>query len=242
VHRYVLGVVAALSACGGSSSSPADAPPGQTGDAAADSGGSCTPAPADESGDGTYYAADGTGACSFDASPDDLMVAAMNAPDWNTAGWCGACVAVTGPMGSVTVRIVDECPECQHGDLDLSQEAFARIADVSAGRVSITWHEVACDVQGPIAYHFKDGSNPYYAAIQIRNHRYPIAKVEAMTGSAYAEIPRVDYNYFVQSAGLGPGPYALRVTDTRGHVLDDSGVPLGDSTTTQGAAQFPACP
>ena len=193
-------------------------------------------------GEGTYYDATGAGNCGFDASPNDLLVAAMNAADYNNAAWCGACLAVTGPMGSVTVRIVDQCPGCAHGDLDLSPEAFGMIAPLSAGRVAITWHEVACNVSGPIAYHFKDGANAYWTAIQIRNHRYPIAKVEAMVGSAYQDIGRVDYNYFVQSAGLGPGPYTLRVTDTRGHVLDDSGIPLGDSTTTNGAAQFPACP
>lgn len=204
--------------------------------------GSCAMIPDDEIGDGTYYSADGTGACSFDASPDDLMVAAMNAPDYATAAWCGACLEVTGPMGTVTVRVVDECPGCAHGDLDLSPQAFQMIAPLSAGRVSIMWHEVACTVSGPIAYHFKDGSNPYWTAIQIRNHRYPIAKVEAMVGSAYQDIGRVDYNYFVDTSGLGAGPFALRVTDARGHVLEDSGVPLGDNTTSSGAAQFPACP
>jgi expansin (peptidoglycan-binding protein) len=220
-----------IAACGGDSSPSTPA-------------GSCAAIPDDEIGDGTYYDADGTGACSFDASPDDLMVAAMNAPDFDNAAWCGACLEVTGPMGVVTVRVVDECPGCAHGDLDLSPQAFQQLAPLSAGRISIMWHEVACDVSGPIAYHFKDGANAYWTAIQIRNHRYPIAKVEGKdsTGSAYVDIPRVDYNYFVDASGLGPGPYALRVTDTRGHVLEDSSVPLGDSTTTNGAAQFPACP
>lgn len=217
-----------IAACGGDNSPSTPA-------------GSCAAIPDDEIGDGTYYDADGTGACSFDASPDELMVAAMNAPDFDNAAWCGACLEVTGPMGVVTVRVVDECPGCAHGDLDLSPQAFQQLAPLSAGRISIMWHEVACDVSGPIAYHFKDGANAYWTAIQIRNHRYPIAKVEAMAGSAYQDIPRVDYNYFVDASGLGPGPYALRVTDTRGHVLEDSSVPLGDSTTTQGAAQFPSC-
>jgi expansin (peptidoglycan-binding protein) len=76
----------------------------------------------------------------------------------------------------------------------------------------------------------------------VRNHRYPIAKLEAMQAGAYVEIPRVDYNYFVEPAGLGPGPYQLRVTDQRGHVLEDSAVALGDDVTRTGAAQFPACP
>ncbi len=89
-------------------------------------------------GRATYYDADGSGNCSFDASPDDLDVAAMDAPEWDNSGVCGACVAIEGPRAASTVRIVDQCPECEKGHLDLSQEAFAKIADVSAGNVPIT--------------------------------------------------------------------------------------------------------
>lgn len=205
-------------------------------------GGSCDDPPTESSGDGTYYDATGAGNCGFDATPSDLMVAAMNAVDYGTADWCGACVEVTGPMGTATVRIVDQCPECPKGDLDLSPEAFAMLSPLSAGRIPITWHEVACSVSGPIAYHFKDGANAYWTAIQIRNHRYPIATVEAKVGGAYQSIERLEYNYFVKSDGLGAGPYELRVTDAHGHVLEDADVALGDNVTRAGAAQFPACP
>jgi expansin (peptidoglycan-binding protein) len=202
----------------------------------------CTAARAPLSGEATYYAADGSGNCSFAASSDHL-VAAINAPDYMMASWCGACVAVTGPMGEVTVRIVDKCPGCAHGDLDLSEEAFARISPLSAGRVAITWREVACDVTGPIKYQWKNGSNAFYAAIQLRNHRYPIAKLEAQNaGGTYDAIARVEYNYFVDTTGLGAGPFALRVTDTRGHVLEDTAIALGDDVERSGAAQFPVCP
>lgn len=203
----------------------------------------CTPVPAEASGAGTYYSADGTGNCGFDASPNDLMVAAMNAVDYDHAAWCGACLAVSGPNGQVVVRVVDQCPGCKHGDLDLSPQAFARLAPLAAGRIPITWHEVACEVTGAIAYRFKDGANPYWTAIQLRNHRYPIAKLEARAADgSYAELPRADYNYFVAAQGLGAGPYALRVTDARGHALDDSGIALGAAVTRSGAAQFPSCP
>lgn len=205
-------------------------------------GGDCTAAPAEASGEGTFYAADGSGNCSFDASPGDLMVAAMNAVDYGTADWCGACVEVTGPMGTITVRVVDQCPECARGDLDLSREAFERIAPLSAGRVPITWHEVACDVSGPLAYHFKDGANAFWTAIQVRNHRYPIATLEALVDGAYRELPRLEYNYFVEEAGLGDGPYTLRVTDTHGQIVEDSGIALGDDVTRAGASQFAVCP
>ena len=204
-------------------------------------GGSCEAVPPMSTGEGTYYAATGAGNCSFDPSPGDLMVAAMNAVDYQGAAWCGGCVEVTGPDGVVTVRIVDQCPECARGDLDLSPEAFARLSPLEAGRIPITWREVACPVSGPIAYHFKDGSNPFWTAIQIRNHRYPIAKVEVAQAGGFVALPRLDYNYFVEDGGLGDGPYTIRVTDLHGHVVEDTGVALGDDVTRTGAAQFPAC-
>jgi expansin (peptidoglycan-binding protein) len=224
--------VLALAACGGSDSPTYDGPISAF----------CMAARPQATGEGTYYDADGTGNCSFPAD-STRMVAAMNAVDYDNASWCGACLAVSGPSGDVTVRVTDQCPGCKKGDLDLSKEAFAKIAALSAGRVPISWHEVACDVTGSLAYEFKSGSSQYYAAIQVRNHRYPIAKLEAMTPTApYKSIGRVDYNYFVASGGLGPGPYSLRVTDTRGNVVEDANIAVGDAVVRQGASQFPTCP
>jgi expansin (peptidoglycan-binding protein) len=224
-------------ACGGGSVGP--------GNIDAKIGGACSDPPAAETGDGTYYTtADGSGNCGFPATPNDLNVAAMNAADYNNATWCGACLDVTGPNGHVVVRVVDQCPGCAHGDLDLSPQAFQQLAPLSAGRVAISWHEVPCNVTGPIEYEFKDGSNPYWTAIQIRNARYPIATVESKgAGGAWSAIPRVDYNYFVDASGLGNGPYALRVTDQRGHVIEDDSVPFtGAATETPSASQFDLCP
>src|SRR3972149_2518116 len=45
----------------------------------------------------TYYNATGAGACSFDPSPADLMVAAMNAEEYDNSAVCGAYVHVIGP-------------------------------------------------------------------------------------------------------------------------------------------------
>jgi len=192
----------------------------------------------------TYYNATGAGACMFDPSPADLMVAAMNAVEYNNAAVCGAYVFVTGPKGTVTVRIVDLCPECLAGHLDLSQEAFALIADLPQGRVNITWQVVSPALTGPIAYHFKDGSNQWWTAVQIRNHRNPIAKLEYLRdGSQWVAVPRTSYNYFVQTnPGMGPGPYTFRVTDSYGNVLSDSGIPHVENDTVNGAAQFPPGP
>ncbi len=208
----------------------------------ADAGASCTGDPLSEMGEATYYAADGTGNCSFDASPGDLMVAALNAADYDHAAWCGACLAVSGPGGDIVVRVVDQCPGCKHGDLDLSEQAFAMLAPLSTGRIRIAWHEVPCPVQGPIGYELKDGSNAFWTAIQVRNHRYPITMLEAKDqGGAYHAIARADYNYFVAASGLGAGPYALRVTDDHGQMLDDTNIALGSAVLRTGGGQFPAC-
>lgn len=196
---------------------------------------------ATHTGDGTYYAADGTGNCGFDKSAD-LMVAAMNHTDYAASAVCGECVQIDGPSGSVTVRIVDQCPECKPGDIDLSAEAFAKMADPKLGRVKISWKVVSCGVSGPIQYRFKEGANAYWTALQIRNSQNAILQVEAMKGGAYEKLMRADYNYFIDASGLGPGPYQFRVTDVYGHVLEDPAIPFGEAQTFSGAAQFPACP
>jgi expansin (peptidoglycan-binding protein) len=191
----------------------------------------------------TYYYATGAGACGFDPSPNDLMVTALNAEEYSNAAYCGAYVHVIGAKGSIVVRIVDLCPECLAGHLDLSYQAFAAIDDPIKGRVPITWRIVSPDIPGPIAYHFKDGSNQWWTAVQIRNHRNPIAKFEYWNGSQWVTVPRVSYNYFVQTnPGMGVGPYTFRVTDMYSNTLIDSGIPFIENGTINGAAQFPPGP
>jgi len=192
----------------------------------------------------TYYDATGAGACSFDATPGDLLVTAMNAEEYANAAYCGAYLHVTGPLGSVTVRVVDLCPECHAGHLDLSAEAFAQIANPVEGRVAITWQLISPELSGPIAYHFKEGSNQWWTAVQVRNHRNPIARLEYQAaGGAWIEATRTDYNYFVQTnPGMGPGPYTFRITDWYGNVLVDSGIPHVESGTVTGNSQFPPGP
>ncbi len=112
-------------------------------DARADGAGGDAAIGQEFSGEATYYAADGTGACGFKASPNDLMVAAMNKAQYKKS-LCGQCIAVTGPKGTVKVRIVDLCPGCSMGDVDLSKQAFGAVGALSAGRIKITWHFVPC--------------------------------------------------------------------------------------------------
>jgi expansin (peptidoglycan-binding protein) len=107
----------------------------------------------------------------------------------------------------------------------------------------ITWRVVSPNISGPIAYHFKDSSNPWWTAVQVRNHRNPIAKFEYWNGSQWIGVPRVSYNFFVQTnPGMGAGPYTFRVTDWYSSTLTDSGIPQIENGTVNGAGQFPPGP
>lgn len=221
----------------------------ETGDAGAMEAGEASPDPVGgvcdasiHTGEGTYYGADGSGNCSFAASPGDPLVAAMNDADYAAAAVCGACVEVEGPDATITVRIVDRCPGCAPGDIDLSEGAFPMIAAKELGRVPISWRVVSCPVDGPIVYHFKEGSNQWWTAVQVRNHRNPIATFEyKTTDGAWKPVDRVDYNFFIDTSGMGTGPYSFRVTDTEGNVLEDHDIPFVEAGDSPGAAQFAAC-
>jgi expansin (peptidoglycan-binding protein) len=221
-----LGLLVGLGACGQSGSDPA-------GPAAP-----AVPLGQPQMGEGTYYDADGSGNCMFDKSPGDLDVAAMNAPQYAGGAVCGECAQVTGPKGMVTVRIVDQCPGCKQGDLDLSPQAFDKIGEHSAGRIPITWSVIPCAVSGNLSYRYKEGSSQFWTAIQVRNHRLPVAKLELFKDGAWVAIPREPYNYFIAAGGAGPGPVRVRVTASDGQMVEDMLAPVSDGGVVPGTAQF----
>lgn len=232
----VVGLLLSLAACGPESSVEPNA--GDESTRTADALAS-TPIGDFKTGLITYYNATGAGACSFDASPQDLDVAAIAQGEFLNSGACGSCAEVQGPLGTVRVRIVDVCPGCTTaGHLDLSREAFAKIAKPIDGRVAVKWRFVSCPVTGPIQYRFKTGSSQYWTAIQVRNHALPIKKLEYMSNGKWVEVPRLSYNYFVQASGMGTGTLRVRVTASNGQVLEDTLPSIQAEKTFPGKAQF----
>jgi expansin (peptidoglycan-binding protein) len=191
-------------------------------------------------GEATYYRATGEGNCSFEAA-DDLMVAAINTRDYAKAALCGAFLRVSGPRGAVTVRVVDRCPGCGKGGLDLSRQAFARVADPADGRVPVTWQVVSGPVSGPVAYHYMDGTTRYWTAVQIRNHRWPIAALEILPKgrSRWIPVKRRRYNYFVYPRPIAAGPVRIRLKAVTGGVIEDVLPEPASGLLVQGGAQFP---
>ncbi|XP_022751629.1 EG45-like domain containing protein [Durio zibethinus] len=85
---------------------------------------------------------------------DGVMIAAASDAIWNNRAACNKrysvrCTGATNAGvphpcrgGSIVVKIVDYCPPGCQGTFDLSQEAFAMIADPNAGKIQIEYTEV----------------------------------------------------------------------------------------------------
>lgn len=185
-----------------------------------------------------YDAGDGNGACLYGPS-EDLMIAAMNTADYETSKACGAYVRVSAAGGaSITVRITNECPApCAPGQLDLSRQAFAKLADPSRGRIPITWSLLSPSTSDKISIRYKTGSSRYWCAIQVLDHRNPVARLEVRADSGWRQLPRTEYNYFLSEQGSGCGG-AIRITDIYGEQLTVDGIAVRPDAVQPTRVQF----
>jgi expansin (peptidoglycan-binding protein) len=191
-------------------------------------------------GEGTFYHGDGAGNCSFEATGTSSLFAAMNEYDYENAAICGGFVRAKGPLGTVTVKIVDRCPECAPGDIDFSPTAFARIANPIDGRVPISWELVSGGSIGNITYKVKDGSSQWWIGFRVDNHRNLVTALEVQVGSTWQALQRQQYNYFLAPSGLGVGPFTIRVTDNHGEQKVSSGITLSPEVVQPTTVQFAA--
>ncbi|MCX5240727.1 expansin EXLX1 family cellulose-binding protein [Streptomyces prunicolor] len=186
----------------------------------------------------TFYDADGGGACMYDPS-GDVMTGAMNSTDYESSKACGAYVLVHAANGaSITVRITNECPgDCAPGQIDLSAQAFAKLAAPSAGRIPITWNLASPSTSDTISIRYKTGSTRYWCGIQAIGHRNPLARLEVRAGSSWRQLERADYNYFLSEDGSGCGG-ALRLTDIYGQQLTVPALAVRANVTQPTQVQF----
>jgi expansin (peptidoglycan-binding protein) len=196
------------------------------------------------SGQATTYAYTSGGACTRDPIPAGTLVGAINDPQYYGSLLCGAYLTVSGPAGTAQILIVDLCPGCAAGDLDLDTPAFQAVTGASDGRYPITWKLTSPALAGPIVYRFQ-GSNPYYVKVQVLNHRNPVYRVELDTGAGgFVALTRTADGFFQYNSAGPLGALTLRVTDIYGNTLTDAGIPIATNSTDvfAGHAQFPPAP
>lgn len=179
-------------------------------------------------GTATHYVLSGTGNCSYPTPPADGLFVALSPAEYDAAAACGGYLEVSGPDGSVRAEVIDQCPPCAYGHIDLSEAAFSRIAPLSAGLVSVTYQAVADpSLPAPVSLQVKAGSSQYWLALLAMNTGNPLASVQVESASGgWRDLTRADYNYWIASSGAGTGPFTVRLTDTAGHQVTVHGITL----------------
>jgi expansin len=188
-----------------------------------------TSAAAQTSGEATHYVlTPGDGNCSYPGLPNGGLFVALSPSEYDGSAACGSYIEVTGPDGSVTAEVVDQCPPCQAGHVDLSEQAFERIAPLAAGEVPVTYHTIVDPPPaGPLSMLVKTGSNPYYLALLPIGAGNPLASVEVSSPShGWQQLTRASYGYWLAAAGMGAGPFTVRLTDSVGHQATLTGITL----------------
>ena len=137
------------------------------------------------SGIATHYVLEGLPNCSYPAPPANGLFVALSPSEYDSAAACGGYMTVTGPNGSsVTVQVIDQCPECATGHIDLSEPAFAELAPLSAGLINVQYqYLVDPPLPGPVTMEVKQGSSQYWLALLADNTGNPLASVQVETAS-----------------------------------------------------------
>ena len=167
----------------------------------------------------------GGGICELDGYCEkyNYYCAAINTTDYKNGLMAGAYLKVTGPKGTIGVIVVNTVPG-ESGVLSLDRTALEKIADIN-DIGSVSWKVAALPNNDPVQFKYKEGSSEYWCDIQVRNHRYPVKKLEVKINGEYVELEKQNNNYFRAEHGLGEGSYTIRLTDIYGHVIEEV-VPL----------------
>ena len=202
------------------------------------------------SGIATHYVLSGLPNCSYPSPPANSFFVALSPSEYNGAAACGGFMTVTGPDGSVTVQVIDQCPECATGHIDLSEPAFAELAPLGAGLINVHYRYLADPaLPGPVTMEVKSGSSQYWLALLAGNTGNPLASVQVETASGgWVSLARASYNYWIAQSGAGSGPFTVRLTDAQGNqvtvhnVVLDPGSVQSTGVYMYGAGSDPGAP
>ncbi|GAB0490234.1 hypothetical protein MMPV_001466 [Pyropia vietnamensis] len=186
------------------------------------------------SGDATYYGGTTSGHCSLSPVPaqyGNRVPVAVGPATYAGSSSCGACLAATStgtgagedpPPSAFDAYIADECPECAAGDLDLGIPGD--------GRWDVAWQVVDCPVMAGGPELLFQGSNPFYAKVQVRNVPRPVVGVTVGGVSA----TRVPDNFWVAHGAFGSGGVQVVVDLQGGGTLDIGTVPIKNDEVLRG--------
>jgi hypothetical protein len=193
------------------------------------SGSACAapPTTSAKKGKATYFSLDGgLGNCSFPEPP--ALFVALSPSEYASSAPCGSYLDVTGPKGKVRVKVIDSCPPCTPGHIDLSLAAFRKIGEPVQGIIPITYRTVPNPtVPGPLSVRLKEGSSQYWISVLIDHHANRLTSVKIAGRSAQRE----SFNYWTVPSGAGRGPFKITITDVYGRSATLPGIELAPGRT-----------
>jgi len=193
-------------------------------------------------GTATFTDLTGGGACSFPGEPPDNLHVGISSSEFGTADVCGAYLDVVGPQGSVRVKVTDHCRRCSEGLVDVTRKAFAQIADVSAGRASVSYRVVRNPaLRNPISIRISEGATRWWFQLQVLDHGNPLRSVELSTSGSgdWRSLTHTADNWWqASSPGPGDGPFTLRITDVYDQSVTVYDVPLAPGATRHTVARL----
>ncbi|KAG1683329.1 hypothetical protein DVH05_005325 [Phytophthora capsici] len=199
-------------------------------------------------GYGTVYtlSTPSSGNCNFMSWPEDATTkyAALNVEQWEETMNCGRCAEVSctdascAGQASEIVYIMDQCPGCAYGDLDLSPSVFESITGQSYTKLSIEWKFVDCPVSNNVQYCLKTGSSEFWVAVQPANF---VSGVQSLSINGQ-ETSVIDSAYYFLIDGSGESvadlsSVSISLTGVNGEVLEET-LSLTADECTEGNKQF----
>ncbi|KAI0456605.1 RlpA-like double-psi beta-barrel-protein domain-containing protein-containing protein [Xylaria acuta] len=182
------------------------------------------------------------GTCSFSTYtlPSGIYGTAFSGSEWHSAAHCGACMEVTANGKSIIAMIVDKCPECDAGHLDLFENAFKVLSPSSTDLLPTSYTFVDCPFSSPLILHNKSGTSPYWFSMQVVNANEAVSKLEVSTdgGSTWQSTTRQDYNFFENSSGFRTDTVTVRVTGESGSTIVVENVSVASDLQVTAGSNF----
>jgi expansin (peptidoglycan-binding protein) len=213
----------------------------------------------EQSGRITYYEQSPTVACDIPQSEWPRCTAALNESEFQGGLACGATARLRNNGKEIEVMIVDLCPvqgneqwcsgDKPHFDLGGSS-TFSQLEPPLTGVKDISFEWLPTPVgDTPVKLRFKDGVNPWWVAIQVLNHRYPVAMLEIQdpqnsqwrTGNRALAGMWNYWQFDFTGNGLAP-PFNIRITDQYGQVIEEKAAVVQEKYLWSGVHQFPLLP
>ncbi|POM71753.1 Carbohydrate-binding protein [Phytophthora palmivora] len=178
--------------------------------------------------------------------PSDAVTkyAALNAEQWEETMNCGRCAEVTctdsscAGQSSEIVYIMDQCPGCEYGDLDLSPDVFESITGQSYTKLSIEWKFVDCPISNNVQYCLKTGSSEFWVAVQPANF---VSGVQSLSiNGQETSVINSAYYFLIDGSGESVADLSsisISLTGVNGEVIEET-MSLTADECTEGSKQF----